>query len=61
MDENETLDDNWMIENNKWMEIVVERCANNGWKLDQCKMKMKYGWIGIKWMGKTIWLNECKW
>jgi hypothetical protein len=26
VDEKETLDDNWMIENNKWTEIVVERC-----------------------------------
>jgi hypothetical protein len=49
-----------MIENNKWKEIVVERCANNGWKLDQWKMKMKYGWIGNKWMGNQRqigWMN----
>jgi hypothetical protein len=60
VNEKETLDDNWMIENNKWMEIVVERCANNGWKLNQWKMKTKYGWIGNKWMGNQRqfgWMN----
>jgi hypothetical protein len=27
-----------MIENKKRVELVVERCVNNGWKLDQWNM-----------------------
>jgi hypothetical protein len=45
-----------MIENKKRVELVVERCVNNGWKLDQ----WKYGWIGNKWMGNQRqfgWMN----